>query len=296
MARYRALLPRRARSLRGAARPVAQARLGRHRQRLRPAPDAVRALPLRRSGTAGRRPVHGLRHRPPAADRAAGHAPGGTAGGGRGFGRGPGGGPRAGGGPLVIAAEPCRILVLGGAAAPFSRTRSVAELVCRETAEAGSTSVLRDLAEYPLPLLHTEADGSSVLTDLRAQAEWADGMVLVTPCYHGSYSGILKNCLDHLRGDALRGKPVGVVSVGASLTAVQASEHLRAVARALGCVTAPTQAVVVDGSLTWGKDLDPETRHRITRMIVELHALAGATALLRQSAATVDALSSADHP
>lgn len=199
----------------------------------------------------------------------------------------------------MIAAQPCRILVLGGAAASFSRTRSVAELVCRETAEVGSTPVLRDLAEHTLPLVHTEGDGdgdgSPVLADLRAQAERADGMIWVTPCYHGSYSGILKNCLDHLRADALRGKPVGVVAVGASLTAVQASEHLRAVARALGCVTAPTQAVVVDSSLTWGKGPDPGARHRITRMIAELHALAGTTALLRQSAATVDALSSADR-
>jgi NAD(P)H-dependent FMN reductase len=195
----------------------------------------------------------------------------------------------------VSAVEPRRILVLTGAAAPFSRTRSVAELICREAVGLGSASVLRDLAEQALPLLHTESDGSSGLADLRAQAEWADGMIWVTPCYHGSYSGILKICLDHMRADALRGKPVGVVAVGASLTAVQASEHLRAVARALGCVTAPTQAVVVDDSLTWGKDMDPGTHHRITRMIVELHALAGATAQLRQSAATADALSSVDH-
>ncbi|MFG2552092.1 NADPH-dependent FMN reductase [Streptomyces sp. NPDC048581] len=187
------------------------------------------------------------------------------------------------------------MLVLTGAAAPFSRTRSVGELVCRETAGVGSTSVLRDLAEYALPLLHTESDSSTGLADLRAQAEQADGMIWVTPCYHGSYSGILKIGLDHLRADALRGKPVGVVTVGASLTAVQASEHLRTVARALGCVTAPTQAVVGDDSLAWGKDMDPGTHHRITRMIVELHALAGATAQLRQSASTAEVLSSADY-
>ncbi|MFI1964581.1 NADPH-dependent FMN reductase [Streptomyces pathocidini] len=195
----------------------------------------------------------------------------------------------------MIAADPCRILVLTGAAAPFSRTRSVAELVCRATASIGSTSVLRDLAEHTLPLLHTDPDGSSALYDLRTQAEQADGMVWVTPCYHGSYSGLLKNCLDHLHAEALRGKPVGVVTVGASLTAVQASEHLRAVARALGCVTAPTQAVVVDENSTWGKDTDPGARNRITRMIAELHALAGATALLRQCAAIADPLLSIDH-
>ncbi|MFF5671903.1 NADPH-dependent FMN reductase [Streptomyces hygroscopicus] len=195
----------------------------------------------------------------------------------------------------MTAAGPCRVLVLTGAAAPFSRTRTAAELVCREIAGTGSTSVLRDLAEHPLPLLHTEADGSADLADLRAQAECADGMVWVTPCYHGSYSAILKNCLDHLRPQTLHGKPVGVVAVGASLTAVQASEHLRTVARALGCVTAPTQVVVVHRGSSWEKDTDPRTDDRIHRMIAELHALAGATALLRRGAAMTDALSSADR-
>ncbi len=104
-------------------------------------------------------------------------------------------------------------------------------------------------------------------------------MIWVTPCYHGSYSGILKNCLDHLREDALRGKPVGVVAVGASLTAVSACEHLRAVARTLGCVTAPTQAVVSGG------DADPGAYPRIIRMIGELQALTGVTGPLRQCAA-----------
>ncbi|MEU2431554.1 NAD(P)H-dependent oxidoreductase [Streptomyces sp. NPDC007861] len=195
----------------------------------------------------------------------------------------------------MIDAGPCRILVLAGAAAPFSRARSVAEVVCRETARTGSTPVLRDLAESTLPLLHTDPGGSSALDDLRTQAEQADGMVWVTPCYHGSYSGLIKNCLDHLHTEALRGRPVGVVAVGASLTAVQASEHLRAVARALGCVTAPTQAVVAGGSSPWGRDMDLGAHNRITRMIAELYVLAGATALLRQGAAMAEALPSVDR-
>ncbi|MFE7118469.1 NADPH-dependent FMN reductase [Streptomyces sp. NPDC057654] len=175
----------------------------------------------------------------------------------------------------MITAEPRRILVLAGAAAHASRTRSVAELVCRDIAAAGGRPVLRDLAEHPLPLLHADPDGAN-LADVQIQAAEADAMIWVTPCYHGSYSGILKNCLDHLREDALRGKPVGMVAVGASLTAVSACDHLRTVARTLGCVTAPTQAVVSGG------DADSGAYPRIIRMIGELHALTGVTGLLRQ--------------
>ncbi|MEU7039733.1 NAD(P)H-dependent oxidoreductase [Streptomyces varsoviensis] len=182
----------------------------------------------------------------------------------------------------MITAEPRRMLVLAGAAAHASRTRSVAELVCRDIAAAGGRPVLRDLAEHPLPLLHADPDGAN-LADVQIQAAEADAMIWVTPCYHGSYSGILKNCLDHLREDALRGKPVGVVAVGASLTAVSACDHLRAVARTLGCVTAPTQAVVSGGGLL-DDGADSGAYPRIVRMIGELHALTGVTGMLRQCA------------
>ncbi|MFE9581501.1 NADPH-dependent FMN reductase [Nocardia sp. NPDC006044] len=181
---------------------------------------------------------------------------------------------------------PRRLLVLAGAAAPASRTRAVSELICRTIADGGSRPILRDLVDHPVPLVHHNS-GRSALADLRSQAAQTEGMVWVTPCYHGSYSGMLKNCLDQLRREDLQGKPVGVVAVGHSLSAVQACDHLRAVARALGCVSAPTQVVVTEADVmddADGADLENCSIARVRRMIREIHLLAEVTWGLRNDA------------
>ncbi|ANZ39727.1 hypothetical protein BBK82_30475 [Lentzea guizhouensis] len=171
-------------------------------------------------------------------------------------------------------------LVLAGAATRVSRSGAVAAAVCREVRLRGGDAVLWDLTAQPLPLL---GSGPCTAVDsLRRLVQDADMLVWVTPCYHGSYSGLLKNCLDHLSTDDLRGKPVGVVTVGASLAAITASEHLRTVARALGCVTTPTQ-VVVTGSGHHDPGFAPE-HERLADMVAELRVLTSATLSLRRSA------------
>ncbi|MET8563834.1 NAD(P)H-dependent oxidoreductase [Streptomyces flaveolus] len=185
---------------------------------------------------------------------------------------------------MSVSTTPRRLLVLAGAAASPSRTYEIAECVSRHIAGVGSRPILRDLAAAPLPLLHTDDDPPDALADLQLQAAEADGLVWVTPYYHGSYSGLLKNALDHLRDKHLKGKPVGLVAVGTSLTAVQACDHLRSVARALGCVAAPTHAVVTtspSGEPAGSAGPDAEAVARISRMIGEVHILAETTWQLR---------------
>ncbi|MEW2289266.1 NAD(P)H-dependent oxidoreductase [Streptomyces sp. NPDC047841] len=180
---------------------------------------------------------------------------------------------------------PRRLLILSGAASHGSRTHAVAEAVSRHVVATGGRPVLRDLSEHELPLLHTAPQASDALADLRHQAAEADALVWVTPCYHGSYSGLLKNALDHLREPDLRGKPVGLVAVGTSLTAVQACDHLRSVARALGCVAVPTHAVITGMAASADTGSEQDTAARLSRMISEIHVLAESTWRLRHDPA-----------
>lgn len=59
------------------------------------------------------------------------------------------------------------------------------------------------------PSLHT-GDSRLVIEHVVA----ADAFVRGTPIYRGAYTGLLKNLLDMLPNDALRGKPVGPVATG----------------------------------------------------------------------------------
>ena len=82
--------------------------------------------------------------------------------------------------------------------------------------EAGAQTMLIDLKEYALIFCDGKEDESIYPTDvfrLREQLKAAQGIILGTPEYHGSYSGILKNALDLMGFDEFEGKMVGLVGV-----------------------------------------------------------------------------------
>ena len=156
-----------------------------------------------------------------------------------------------------------RILVLSGSPRPRSRTllvaSMVAELLRRDRAEA----MLWDLADRPLPFAdpayhaspHDHPDpGVRALVDI---ADRSDAFLLATPIYHNSYSGVLKNALDHLSIRQFHHKPVGLVAFGGSLSAVQACDHLRIVVRGLMGVAVPTQLVATPADLGAAADGRP---------------------------------------
>ncbi len=62
----------------------------------------------------------------------------------------------------------------------------------------------------------------------------ADIIVIVTPIYNGSYTGVLKNALDCMLGDAFSGKQVVLVGFGSGATATIPCLHLQDVARTMG--------------------------------------------------------------
>ncbi len=53
----------------------------------------------------------------------------------------------------------------------------------------------------------------------------ADALLVGTPMYRGSYTGVLKNVFDVLPNDALRGKPIGLIATGGSDHHYLALEH-----------------------------------------------------------------------
>jgi FMN reductase len=83
----------------------------------------------------------------------------------------------------------------------------------------------------------------------------ADIVVLASPVYRGSFTGALKNLLDHLPVEALMGKPCGIVAMGATTHHYLGVEwHLRDVLTWFGAIVPPTgvylsSADFVDGNL-----------------------------------------------
>lgn len=124
-----------------------------------------------------------------------------------------------------------KIAVVSGSSRLEGNVHGLVGLVA-ETAEAAGAAVqIVRLHELALPVMvfgDRAQDDLPAVQSIRRTAAWADGFVLITPEYHGSMSGCLKNWFDFLY-EELAGKFAGVLAVTGggsgdmSITAVKTS-------------------------------------------------------------------------
>ena len=83
---------------------------------------------------------------------------------------------------------------------------------------------------------------------LIARAKDADGFILSTPEYHGSYSSVLKVLIDNMGYPSImEGKPVSLLGIAAGrLGAIKSLEHLRSVSSHLGAIVLPYPVSVAE--------------------------------------------------
>jgi FMN reductase len=142
------------------------------------------------------------------------------------------------------------VAVLGSATPPGRLRRAVVEALDR----SASASTLFDLAEHPLPFAGAGEVQSEVLDAVAA----ADAVLLASPVYRGTYTGVLKNLLDLLPVPALQGKPVAIVAMGATdHHSLGVDWHLRDVLAWFGAVVVPTSVYLTSRDFTDGT---PSTR------------------------------------
>jgi azobenzene reductase len=183
------------------------------------------------------------------------------------------------------------ILLLSGSTREVSCTRVLAETIEAHLGALGAETFHWDLRERPLPIADPNyhhdpsCHPDPAVRDLVHLAAGASGFVLASPIYHNSYSGVLKNALDHLSIGQVQLKPVGLASHGGHRSP-QAVDHLRIVVRGLLGLAIPTQVCTSGEDFCEGRPGAPLSNQgilqRIDRFALELVALAGATGPLRQ--------------
>lgn len=102
----------------------------------------------------------------------------------------------------------------------------------QELAPAGMTIDIFDIAVIPLYNEDVKAQGfPPVVADLRARIKAADGLLLATPEYNYSTSGVLKNAIDWASRppeQPFDGKPIALMGAsGGVLGTARAQYHLR---------------------------------------------------------------------
>ena len=133
------------------------------------------------------------------------------------------------------------ILGLGGTTRPGSTTERALAVALRAAAQEGADTVMISGSDLLLPMYTPNADERTDegrrLVDIYRRCS---GIIIASPAYHGSMSGLIKNALDYaedLRMDErtyFDGIAVGMIAcAGGWQAAVQTLTALRAVAHAL---------------------------------------------------------------
>jgi FMN reductase len=147
------------------------------------------------------------------------------------------------------------VVVSAGLSVPSS-TRLLADRLAAATARHTSVDVqvveLRDLAVEIAHNFTSGFPGRALSAALEAVTQ-ADGLIVVTPVFSASYSGLFKSFFDVLDQDALTGKPVLIAATGGS------ARHSLVLEHALRPLFAYLRAVVVStavyaASEDWGAE------------------------------------------
>ncbi|MBD2580551.1 NADPH-dependent FMN reductase [Oscillatoria sp. FACHB-1406] len=108
---------------------------------------------------------------------------------------------------------------------------------------------------------------------LRQSFNEADGIVLVTPEYHGSISGVLKNALDLMSFEHLSGKVAGGISVLGGQSNNNALNDLRVILRWVHAWVIPEQIAIGQAWQAFnseGKLIDEKLSERFDRFAESL--------------------------
>jgi FMN reductase len=161
---------------------------------------------------------------------------------------------------------PLRIVGIGGTTKSASSTEQ-ALVIAMASAQAAGADVhhfdgpfLAKLPHYGTDEAIRSAEGAELIAALRQ----ADGVILASPGYHGSISGLVKNAIDYLEETArdarvyLDGVPVGLIvtaygwqATGSTLSTLRSIVHsLRGWPTPLGATINSSGGVFKDGECT----------------------------------------------
>jgi FMN reductase len=127
------------------------------------------------------------------------------------------------------------ILVLSGSPSTASRTAALSDHVARRLRGHGHEVRAVRVRDLPAAALLAADPNDPVIAATVADLLAADGVVVASPVYQASYSGVLKTLLDLLPQFALAGKVVLPVLTGGSPAHVLAVDYaLRPVLASLG--------------------------------------------------------------
>ena len=166
--------------------------------------------------------------------------------------------------------QPIYVVALCGSLRAGSTTHAALTVALTGAKEAGAEVELIDFSQYQLIFYGEVRDESEYPSDvfkLRSKVRSAHGILLGTPEYHGSFSGVLKNALDLMGYEEFENKTVGLVGVsGGKMGAGNALSMLRTVGAKLRAHVIPTEVSIPQASEVFDENYNINDSDLVTRL------------------------------
>lgn len=149
-----------------------------------------------------------------------------------------------------------KIVGIGGSLRRDSYSQIALNVAASRVEALGGEMEVLDLRLLQLPFCNGEDEYPDYpdVERLQQTVKQADGLILATPEYHGSVSGVLKNALDLMSFEQLDGKVTGLISVLGGQPNSNALNDLRIIMRWVHGWVIPEQIAI---GQAW-KAFDPE--------------------------------------
>jgi FMN reductase len=149
-----------------------------------------------------------------------------------------------------------KIVGISGSLRPGSNSYKALKYAAQLVAALGAEVEILDLRTMNLPFCDGtgEYDGYPDAAKLQETVKAADGLILATPEYHGSVSGVLKNALDLMSFEELSGKVAGLISVLGGQSNSNALNDLRIIMRWVHGWVIPEQIAIGQAWNAFGED------------------------------------------
>jgi FMN reductase len=139
-----------------------------------------------------------------------------------------------------------KVVGINGSLRPGSYAKQALLLALEQAKGLGAEVELLDLQVLTLPFCDGGDDYPAFpdVERLRTAVKEADALILSTPEYHGTMSGVLKNALDLMGFDELSGKMTAAISVLGGQANNNALNDLRTTLRWVHAWTVPEQVAI----------------------------------------------------
>lgn len=134
-----------------------------------------------------------------------------------------------------------KVIAVCGSRRDGSHTLKALRVVLDAAREAGAETEMLDLGAVDLPLYHPDEDEQGESARLTRLVREADGVVLGSPVYHGSYSSTFRNFHDYCGFDDYEDTAVGLVAVAGGGSYGATLEHMRSTVRGVHGYVVPQQ-------------------------------------------------------